>query len=69
MKTNDLLKKKMTKKQLKEYYSRDRSIVGQGRNLGSRYMAGPKDYRRNKNKQSLRKAFKDECFLFLPVSG
>lgn len=54
-KEKNMLKKKMTKKLFKEQQKANRSQVGLNRNLGTRYIASPKDYDRNKGKAHLRK--------------
>ena len=43
-----MLKKQMTKKELKKYYSSQRSRVSMGMNTGTRTMKSQKDYRRVK---------------------
>ena len=47
------IRKTCTKKQLKELYKSRRSIVGLGKNLGTRSMNSPKDYRRCAEKRKL----------------
>ena len=55
MKTEDEIKKTMTKKELKKKYAMNRSLVGQGHNLGIRNMKSPRDYNRNSLKRELRR--------------
>lgn len=52
---NSMLKKQMTKKELHQFYNQQRSMVGCGQNLGTRYMKSPKDYNRNREKSDIRK--------------
>ena len=50
-----LIKKSMTKKQLKEYYSSQRSTFSSGMNLGGKVMRSPKDYNRQEAKREIRR--------------
>ena len=52
---NSMLKKQMTKKELRRFYNQQRSLVGRGQNLGTRYMKSPKDYDRKREKSDVRK--------------
>lgn len=57
MNKNDL-KKLYTKKQLKQYYSANRSKVSLGMNTGSVTMRSNKDYNRQKMKNEIRERMK-----------
>lgn len=52
---NNLLKKKYTKKQLKNYYSKYRSNVGLGKNLSQVEFKSDKYYNRQKSKLEVKK--------------
>ena len=61
MNTNDMLKKRYTKKQLKKYFSEQRSIVGMNKNLSQVSFKSEKDYNRQRLKLYLRnEVYKDE---------
>ena len=60
MNTNDMLKKRYTKKQLKKYFSEQRSIVGMNKNLSQVSFKSEKDYNRQRLKLYLRnEVYKD----------
>lgn len=52
---NNLLKKKYNKKQLKEYFSKNRSIIGLSKNLSTISHKSNKDYNRQQSKLEVRK--------------
>lgn len=52
---NNLLKKKYNKKQLKEYFSKNRSIIGLSKNLSTVSHKSNKDYNRQQSKLEVRK--------------
>lgn len=52
---NNLLKKKYNKKQLKEYFSKNRSIVGLSKNLSTISHKSDKNYNRQQSKLEVRK--------------
>lgn len=52
---NNLLKKKYTKKQLKNYYSKYRSNVGLGKKLAQVEFKSDKYYNRQKSKMEVKK--------------
>ena len=52
---NNLLKKKYNKKQLKEYFSKNRSIIGLSKNLSTISHKSNKDYNRQQYKLEVRK--------------
>ena len=61
MNTNDMLKKKYTKKQLRKYFSKQRSTVGMNKNLSQVSFKSEKDYDRNQIKLYLKnEVYKDE---------
>lgn len=52
---NNLLKKKYNKKQLKEYFSKNRSIIGLSKNLSTISHKSNKDYNRQQSKLEVKK--------------
>ena len=52
---NNLLKKKYNKKQLKEYFSKNSSIVGLSKNLSTISHKSDKNYNRQQSKLEVRK--------------
>lgn len=54
-----LLKKLMTKKQLEQYMKTQRSMVGEGKKLGTKTMDSEKDYSRQKEKRNVRKKIRE----------
>lgn len=52
---NNLLKKKYNKKQLKEYFSKNRSIIGLSKNLSTVSHKSKKDYNRQQSKLEVKK--------------
>lgn len=60
MENHNLLKKKYSKKKLKEYYSQYRSSVGLHQSTAEVAFSSKRDYNRQKGKQEVRKEIEDE---------